>query len=147
MDRDLKKELRTAVLLFLPIALIPGVVAYIDELEALTKVEHPEAPPSREISQTIYTPAIHFVDTEACKVMFPPESVGGLCEYGDGVLLPDGCASGYHMERQRTDFGIPSFLQRREPSSGYRKVCHKDAARGEIGWGLACERTERKDFQ
>jgi hypothetical protein len=97
---------------------------------------------ARVISETIYTPRVHHISTEACKTMFPPDEVGGLCEYYEGINLPDGCAEAYHMETQHVPIvGMDALAGAPLLAGAPRKVCHLNSARGEHGAGLDCETT------
>lgn len=88
----------------------------------------------RDLSATVYVPAVHHLSPEACRTMFPPDEVGSVCDYYDGFDLPDDCRDGYHLERMdRSEaYAAPAVA---------RKVCHLNSARGERGTGLDCERT------
>lgn len=110
---------------------------------------HAPGPPTedpglvRVISPTLYTPYVHRLSVESCKIMFPPDTVGGLCDYNDGLELPDACRDDYHMETQRLgapDVVIPAFGHATLAPTR-RKVCHLNTARGERGAGLECATT------
>lgn len=92
-------------------------------------------PKPAPLSSTLYLPRIVHVPVDSCKTMFPPAEVGPLCEFYDGINLPDDCAAGYHLE---TEHGFPDVGALGVRVSATRKVCHLDSDRGERGLGLDC---------
>lgn len=107
--------------------------------------EPPHVANDEVISPTLYLPHLHHLGVDSCKTMFPPDDVGALCEYNDGIWLPDLCGDGYHMENQATAFDVATGLAASQGGPPYswvvhrRKVCHLNSARGERGAGLDCE--------
>lgn len=118
------------LLLLLTLAVVLTIV--IASIVKVIREDHqmvPDRGVAQVISTSIYAPLVRHISPNACRTMFPAEEVGSLCDYYDGINLPDPCAPGYHLERQTTP-GETGYVT--------GKVCHLDSARGERGVGLDC---------
>lgn len=71
----------------------------------------------------IYVPKTHHLPLDECKKKYPPEKIGGFCDFYGGADEPEKCARGYHADGQQACFGygaaeIPTL----------RTVCHKNGS-------------------
>ena len=93
--------------------------------------DSPKAQPRWYVAKT------HHLDLAACKKKYPPEQVGGFCDWYGGADEPEPCLPGYHADRQTACYGTAT-------ETGIvtvRIVCHRDSDRGaREPCGLECAR-------